>query len=59
MKALWIFEGGRLVARDLTGAELAAWLVDEAMGRPLAALLNHAVDLSCMLLPLWITQKEV
>lgn len=53
MNALWTFEGGRLVARNLAGAVLWAWLADEAMGRPLADLLNHAQGLSRLLLPPW------
>ena len=53
MNALWTFEGGRLVARNLAGAVLWAWLTDEAMGRPLADLLNHAQGLSRLLLPPW------
>lgn len=53
MNALWTFEGGRLVARNLAGAVLWAWLADEAMGRPLADLLNHSQDLSRLLLPTW------
>lgn len=53
MNALWTFEGGRLVARNLAGAVLWAWLADEAMGRPLADLLNHSQDLSRLLLPPW------
>ena len=53
MNALWTFEGGRLVARNLAGAVLWAWLADEAMGRPLADLLNHSQSLSRLLLPPW------
>lgn len=53
MNALWTFEGGRLVARNQTGAVLWAWVADEAMGRPLADLLNHSQDLSRLLLPPW------
>lgn len=53
MNALWTFEGGHLVARNQAGAVLWAWLADEAMGRPLADLLNHSQGLSRLLLPPW------
>ena len=44
MNAVWNFEGGHLVARNQAGAVLWAWLADEAMGRPLADLLNGVVS---------------
>ncbi len=53
MNAVWNFEGGHLVARNQAGAVLWAWLADEAMGRPLADLLNHSQSLSHLLLPPW------
>lgn len=53
MNAVWNFEGGHLVARNQAGAVLWAWLADEAMGRPLADLLNHSQGLSRLLLPPW------
>lgn len=53
MNALWNFEGGHLVARNQAGAVLRTWLADEAMGRPLADLLNHSQSLSRLLLPPW------
>jgi hypothetical protein len=53
MNALWTFEGGHLVARNQAGAVLWAWPADEAMGRPLADLLNHSQGLSRLLLPPW------
>ncbi len=46
----WTFEGGRLEARDEAGELLRWWLADEAMGRPLAGLLNQAHSLSRQLL---------
>ncbi|NKA76068.1 hypothetical protein GO285_05039 [Ralstonia solanacearum] len=57
MNAHWTFEDGHLVARDLAGAVLWAWQADEAMGRPLADLLNQAQDLSCRLLPPWTSTQ--
>lgn len=47
----WTFEDGRLVARDEAGALLWAWLAEDAIGRPLAALLNQAPALSLAILP--------
>lgn len=57
MYARWTFEDSHLVARNLAGAVLWAWRPDEAMGRPLADLLNHAQDLSCRLLPPWTSTQ--
>ncbi|HMW86487.1 hypothetical protein [Zoogloea sp.] len=53
MNSVWNFEDGHLVARNQVGAVLWAWLADEAMGRPLADLLNHSQSLSRLLLPPW------
>ena len=50
MTAIWMFEGGRLEARNEAGELLRWWLADEAMGRPLAGLLNQAHSLSRLLL---------
>jgi len=50
MTAIWMFEGGRLEARDQAGELLRWWLADEAMGRALAGLLNQAHSLSWLLL---------
>ena len=50
MTAIWMFEGGRLEARNEGGELLRWWLADEAMGRPLAGLLNQAHSLSRLLL---------
>ena len=50
MTAIWMFEGGRLEARNEAGELLRWWLADEAMGRPLAGLLNRAHSLSRLLL---------
>jgi hypothetical protein len=50
MTAIWMFEGGRLEARDEAGELLRWWLADEAMGRALAGLLNQAHSLSRLLL---------
>jgi hypothetical protein len=36
-----MFKGGRLEARNEAGELLRWWLADEAMGRPLAGLLNQ------------------
>ena len=52
------FEGGHLVARNQAGAVLWAWLADEAMGRPLADLLNHSQSLSRLLLPPWPGRQD-
>lgn len=58
MTAIWMFEGGRLEARNEAGELLRWWLADEAMGRPLAALLNQAHSLSRLLLwPLLNTRE--
>ncbi|MGD7190427.1 hypothetical protein ACQCRI_19550 [Ralstonia pseudosolanacearum] len=57
MNAHWTFEGDHLVARNLAGAVLWAWQADEAMGRPLVDLLNHAQDLSCRLRPPWTSTQ--
>lgn len=57
MNAHWTFEGGHLVARNLAGVMLWAWQTDEAMGRPLADLLNQAQDLSRLLLPPWVSTQ--
>lgn len=54
MNERWTFEGDHLVARNLSGAVLCAWLADEAQGGPLAQLLNQAPGLSRLLLPPWI-----
>jgi hypothetical protein len=50
MTAIWMFEGGRLEARNEAGELLRWWLADEAMGWPLAGLLNRAHSLSRLLL---------
>lgn len=50
MTAIWVFDGGRLEARDEAGELLRCWLADEAMGGPLAAFLNQAHSLSRLLL---------
>lgn len=50
MTAIWTFEGGRLEAHDEAGELLRWWLTDEAMGRPLAGLLNQTNSLSRLLL---------
>lgn len=50
MTAIWMFEGGRLEAHDEAGELLRWWLADEAMGEPLAALLNQVQSLSRLLL---------
>lgn len=50
MNTIWTFESGRLVARNLAGAELGAWLATEAIGRPLASVLNLAHELGDLLL---------
>lgn len=50
MTAIWTFESGRLEARNEAGEVLRWWLADEAMGRPLAGLLNQAHSLSRLLL---------
>lgn len=38
---------------------LWAWLADEAMGRPLADLLNHSQSLSRLLFSPWIVRQTV
>ncbi|RZS80776.1 hypothetical protein [Pigmentiphaga kullae] len=58
MTAIWMFEGGRLEARDETGELLRWWLADEAMGRPLAALLNDTHSLSRLFLWPLLDAKE-
>lgn len=50
MTAIWIFEKGRLEARNKAGELLRWWLADEAIGRPFAGLLNQEHRLSCLLL---------
>ena len=50
MNAIWIFEGGHLVARNESGQLLRRWSADEAMGQGLALMLSHNNVLSCLLL---------
>lgn len=59
MNAIWTFERGHLVARNLAGDELGAWVATEAIGHPLADLLNLAHELSPMLLPPWAGTHRV
>ena len=47
MTAIWMFEGGRLEARNEAGELLRWWLADEAMGWPLAGLLK-VIDLAAL-----------
>lgn len=58
MTAIWMFESGRLEARNEAGELLRWWLADEAMGGPLAALLNQAHSLSWLLLWPLLDAKE-
>ncbi|MGY8573898.1 hypothetical protein [Paracidovorax citrulli] len=58
MTAIWMFESGRLEARNEAGELLRWWLADEAMGRPLAALLNQAHSLSRLFLWPLLDAKE-
>lgn len=58
MTAIWMFEDGRLEARDEAGELLRSWLADEAMGRPLAGLLNQAHSMSQLLLWPLLDAKE-
>jgi hypothetical protein len=51
MNAFWIFDCGRLVAYNPTGAPLGTWPAEEAMGPRLADMLNVSPDLSWILLP--------
>jgi hypothetical protein len=50
MTANWIFNGGRLEARDDAGNLLRWWIATEALGRPFAELLGHSPELSRLLL---------
>ena len=58
MTAIWMFKGGRLEARNEAGELLRWWLADEAMGRPLAGLLNQAHSLSRLLLRPFLNTRE-
>jgi hypothetical protein len=50
MTVHWTFEVEWLAARNEVGALLGTWLVDEAMGRLLADMLNHVQHLNRLLL---------
>lgn len=59
MTVYWIFNGGRLEARDDAGKLLRGWTADEQFGRQFAELLGHNQALSRLLLwPLLDSQSD-
>lgn len=51
MQTIWIYSDGHLAATRPDGSLWLRWSAEEALGRPLAELLNQAPDLSRALLP--------